>query len=361
MRLPRRVTRASRRRELVANQEDLQSVRHRAESPARPGAEDLCLAPLKRLWAVWAGSCVLLWLLLGYRSSDAALLGGVPVLALSLLATIFLAGRDLRLASAALVAGAGAAIALASALGRSPELLLFFIPAIVAAAGLFAPRASLLWAGAAVMLVLALQPKGADVGLYAVLFAATGLSTWAALQPQYSLLLSTWERAAATGTLMERVQQERGELNKTIKSLDLSYQLLEKTNRELALARREAEMLRDLRTRFATNVSHELRTPLNIILGFSSLIYRNSHLYGFDHWPEALLRDLAQIQRNARHLSQLVDDVIDLARVDALAMPVRRELAQIGPVIREAVESVASMAAAPFPSVCPSPGSPSPD
>ena len=309
-----------------------------------PAVEDLVFPSLQMLLASGGGLAVLVWVMLGQKAINMPLLLGATGLTVTLLLSYLLARRYPRLAGGLLLSGAMASCIITATVGRTPGILILLAPIIVAAGGLFTPRASLLWAGIAVALVLLLQPQGEGTGLYAILFAVTGVSAWAAFQPQYSLLLLAWERSAATVTLMEQLRNERGELNKTIKSLDLSYQLLEKTNRELTVARREAEILRDLRNRFATNVSHELRTPLNIVLGFASLIYRNPRLYGFTLWPDALLRDLAQIQRNARHLSQLVDDVIDLARVDALAMPVKRELTKIGPVIREAVDSIASMA-----------------
>ena len=58
------------------------------------------------------------------------------------------------------------------------------------------------------------------------------------------------------------------------------------------------------------NVSHELRTPLNMITGFSAMILQAPAMYG--SVPPGLLADLAVIQRNAAHLSELIDDMLDL-------------------------------------------------
>jgi len=303
------------------------------------------LPSLQTLLVVWGAFCVSMWVVLGRGAINLPLLLHAASLTVTLLASYLLACHYPRLAGVLLLSGTMGSVVLTATAGGSPDALLLLTPIIVAAGGLLTPRASLLWAGMAAALALWLQPPGEKAGSYAILFAVTGVSTWAAFQPQYSLLFLAWGRGAAAAKLTEQLRDERGELNRTIKALDLSYQLLEKTNRELALAQREADALRDLRNRFATNLSHELRTPLNIVLGFANLIYRNPHLYGFEQWEDVLLRDLAQIQRNARYLSQLVDDVLDLARIDALAMPLRRELTAARQVVEEAVEAVSTLAA----------------
>jgi len=82
-------------------------------------------------------------------------------------------------------------------------------------------------------------------------------------------------------------------------------------------------------------VSHELRTPLNIILGFADIMHRTPEVYSLSRWPQMLRRDIAEIWRSARYLTELVDDILELARVDALEMPVRREMTEMAAVIRE--------------------------
>ena len=220
------------------------------------------------------------------------------------------------------------------------EFLLLF--PVLAAAVLIQPWAGLLVAVALAGLCLLARGNSAAVAALAIILAS--LWQWAVLRPLYSLLERYSQRSLEASLLTEELRDERGKLNRTIKDLDASYQLLRQMNTDLILARKEADSLRDLRHRFATNLSHELRTPLNIVLGFSRLIYRKPQLYGYNTWSEALRRDLAEIQRNASHLSQLVDDVIDLARVDALAMPVRREYTDLHRLVEETLAMVRSLA-----------------
>src|SRR3989454_8774020 len=60
-------------------------------------------------------------------------------------------------------------------------------------------------------------------------------------------------------------------------------------------------------------MSHELRTPLNAILGFTELIL--DELYG--EVPAALREPLTDIQTNGRHLLRLINDVLDLSKIEA--------------------------------------------
>lgn len=311
---------------------------------AGPVPSDLCQSSLQTLIVAWGAVMLCLWLLLGSRPRDSALTVVTFALSLALVLPILLAARHPRLAALTLITGAAIATIAISVINGNPIFLVFLSVLIVISAALLTPMATIPATAAMIGTILLKGPGGELTTWLSLLYAATGLSTWAAFRPQYSLFKLAWQRSMDTIRTAEQLRDKQGELNRTIKALDLAYQLLEKTNRDLALAQREADTLRDLRNRFATNLSHELRTPLNIVLGFANLIYRNPQLYGFEQWHEVLLRDLAQIQRNARYLSQLVDDVVDLARIDALAMPVRREMTSLRQVIDEAVEAIATVA-----------------
>ncbi|MHB0878252.1 MAG: ATP-binding protein [Anaerolineae bacterium] len=226
--------------------------------------------------------------------------------------------------------------------GVTNAVYLYTLP-VLASAVLFRRHAALLCAALCTGLTLYALPGGAL--LPAVAIVSTGAWAWAIFGPLDDLMLWSWQRSLDATALAAQLQEQRGKLNRTIKDLDASYQLLRQTNRDLAVARQEADLLRDMRSRFATNLSHELRTPLNIILGFAQLIYLHPDLYGCANWTEALRRDLAQIQRNASYLSELVDDIVDLARIDALAMPIRRQASVLKRIVEEAVSTVQGLAA----------------
>jgi protein-histidine pros-kinase len=97
-----------------------------------------------------------------------------------------------------------------------------------------------------------------------------------------------------------------------------------------------------LKSVFLANMSHELRTPLNAIIGFSEFL--------IDEKPGALnpkqKEYLADVLNSGRHLLQLINDVLDLSKVEAGKMEVRRELFSVRRAIEEVCTGTASMAAA---------------
>ncbi len=80
---------------------------------------------------------------------------------------------------------------------------------------------------------------------------------------------------------------------------------------ELQKARDAAEAANKAKSVFLANMSHELRTPLNAILGFSSLIQKDTE------FPDSQRRNLEIINRSGEHLLSLINDVLDMAKIDA--------------------------------------------
>jgi PAS domain S-box-containing protein len=88
---------------------------------------------------------------------------------------------------------------------------------------------------------------------------------------------------------------------------------LKQVNRELALARQKAEEANELKTQFLATMSHELRTPLNAISGFTEIM-----LEGMAGELTDLQRgNLQRVLSNARDLRSLIDNLLDLAKIEA--------------------------------------------
>lgn len=107
----------------------------------------------------------------------------------------------------------------------------------------------------------------------------------------------------------------------------LELQVAERTH-ELKLAKDAAESANRAKSSFLANMSHELRTPLNAILGFSSLL-RN------DTVTEKQRRDLEIINHSGEHLLTLINNILDLAKIEAGRTELRVESCDINRLVVE--------------------------
>ena len=105
---------------------------------------------------------------------------------------------------------------------------------------------------------------------------------------------------------------------------------------ELLEARRQAEDASHSKSRFLANMSHELRTPLNAIIGYSELLLEDSAAHG----QEELLPDLKRIQGAGRHLLGLINDVLDLSKIEAGRMELNLETFDVRDALTPVLETV---------------------
>lgn len=135
--------------------------------------------------------------------------------------------------------------------------------------------------------------------------------------------------------LLSEIREHRGQLSQSVKSLNQAYELQKRTQQELVQARKVAEEARRLKEQFAANISHELRTPLNLVLGFTEVMYRNPEVYGDLVWPLKLRRDISQVYRNTHHLVDMIDDILDLSRIEITSFSLHIEPTPLTPLILE--------------------------
>jgi signal transduction histidine kinase/CheY-like chemotaxis protein len=152
----------------------------------------------------------------------------------------------------------------------------------------------------------------------------------------FSQLFGYFQRAQA---LLEEARDQRLALKQANQDLAEAYQQLAKLNELVRASRWEAEAARRAKEQFVANVSHELRTPLNMIIGFTEMILNSPMTYGTP-LPRALLSDIRIIHRNSQHLSQLINDVLDLSQIEAGQLSLSREWTEVSAIVREAMEAV---------------------
>ena len=138
--------------------------------------------------------------------------------------------------------------------------------------------------------------------------------------------------------LLTEIREHRAQLSQSVKSLNQAHELQLHTQQQLIWARKAAEEARRVKEQFAANISHELRTPLNLILGFAAVMYKNPEVYGELAWPMKLRRDISHIYRNTSHLVELVDDILDLSRIEIASFALNFEPTPLAPLLDEVVE-----------------------
>jgi signal transduction histidine kinase len=110
----------------------------------------------------------------------------------------------------------------------------------------------------------------------------------------------------------------------------------------LELRHREAERANQLKTEFLTNISHELRSPLHTIIGFAELLAEET----VGSLNEKQKRFISHIQGDSLHLLDLINDLLDLSKIEAGRLELRCEAFAIDTVVEEALSSVRPRATA---------------
>jgi PAS domain S-box-containing protein len=134
-------------------------------------------------------------------------------------------------------------------------------------------------------------------------------------------------------TSRKRAEQEVTALNA---QLQASADQLAAANKELQLQNREVERANRLKSEFLASMSHELRTPLNAIIGFSDLLAEQTA----GALAAKQQRFLSHIQQGARHLLALINDILDLSRVEAGRLELHRENISVAGVLAEVLVGI---------------------
>ena len=165
----------------------------------------------------------------------------------------------------------------------------------------------------------------------------------AALEREAPLLLPSnrWVR----GMLRQTKQGDRALILLDITEQHKANELLARQNAELErlvaelrAARDAAERASRAKSSFLANMSHELRTPLNAVIGFADIV--RQELYGPDSPKyQEYVRD---IHASATHLLGIIDDILDLARVEANRIPVRDDIIKVADLAATCIKLAAA-------------------
>ena len=164
-------------------------------------------------------------------------------------------------------------------------------------------------------------------------------------------------RAEVTGNhdevsiLITSVNEMLGQIQQRDEALQQAHDKLEQrveertaqlatANKELEIKNREVERATKLKSQFLANMSHELRTPLNAIIGFSDLLADK----GAGPLTDKQGRFIAHVRNGARHLLQLINDILDLSKIEAGQLDMRYDDFQIKDALPEVLSTIRPLA-----------------
>jgi len=158
--------------------------------------------------------------------------------------------------------------------------------------------------------------------------------------PIREIIISSVKNYQQAQSLLEETRLQKAQLQQALDDLALANREMMLLNEKVTAMRHVAEDAQKAKTSFVAKVSHEFRTPLNMIIGLTDVLIEKPEVAYGDNLPEALLEDLKIVHRNCEHLSNMVNDVLDLSQTEMGRLTLHRDWVDLSQDIYSAVSIV---------------------
>lgn len=136
--------------------------------------------------------------------------------------------------------------------------------------------------------------------------------------------------------VVRRFNKEASLRNQQLSDIENSRRALEQTSKDLMQAKEEAEQANKGKSNFLANMSHELRTPLNAIIGYGEILQEDM----VETSQTEQTQDCHKILSSAKHLLSLIDEVLDLSKIEAGRMDIEPMHFDLSTLIAEVVSTI---------------------
>ena len=151
------------------------------------------------------------------------------------------------------------------------------------------------------------------IKVYSSLLVFLGLGAWWLVLNIESRRVAQEESAKQTQLLMKEIEEHK------------------KTDAKLKHAMRAADRANRAKSRFLSDMSHEIRTPLNSILGYAQILHKDPAI------PPHRREAVEIVQRSGEHLSALIEDILDIARIEARKFELKRVPVDLAALLEQLV------------------------
>lgn len=154
------------------------------------------------------------------------------------------------------------------------------------------------------------------------------------------LSTTTMAKNISAGDLQSRAETPKAtlEVQQLIQALEIMQENIKSSRDELIMAKEDAEKSNEAKSEFLSRMSHELRTPLNAILGFGQLLqYTDKEL------SNEQAESLDEIVKAGQHLLSLINEILDLSRIEQNKLEISREDVQLSDVVSDCISLTAPL------------------